>query len=539
VSYRKKYSTVATCKESNRKTEHQLLNGWFNVLYYCSVYDEMASKKRKALSTADKIEILRKHDENVVLKQCELAESLGIPGSTLRTILNDRKRIEEDAKNTGGKRQKLRSGKFEELEDILMKWFLQARATNIPINGPVLKEKATEIAKKLKISDFTSSNGWLDRFRKRHGIVYRQISGESESVDKSCVSTWLMQLLPPLINKFSPEDVFNADEFGLFFKLMPDKSFVCKDEKCSGGKLSKERLTVLLCSNSDGSEKLPPLVIGKSCKPRCFKHVKRLPCDYAAQRKAWMSGDRFTTWLKNLDAEMARKKRSILLLIDNCPAHPKDVSLKNIRVEFLPPNSTSCTQPLDQGIIKVTKQKYRRRLIQRYIYEIDHPENAKPVTVLDALHFITASWEDVSVQTIRNCFKKAGFSNTDAILPTDADEPIDIETIEKLKALDIDMDEYVRVDDGLSTSEEQSLDQIINEFQSEGIDDESDNDEDVCEPPPSKLAAFNSLSILRHYLSSLPNVPQEVFLHVNSMENIILQPSGTKQLKIDNFLKGK
>ena len=84
------------------------------------------NNKRKALSLADKIEILRKHDEHVVLKQCDLAESLGIPGSTLRTILSNRKQIEEDAKNSGGKRQKVRSGKLEELEDILMKWFLQA-----------------------------------------------------------------------------------------------------------------------------------------------------------------------------------------------------------------------------------------------------------------------------------------------------------------------------------------------------------------------------------------------------------------------------
>ena len=408
-----------------------------------------------------------------------------------------------------------------------------------------MKEKGTEIAKKLDISDFKASNGWLDRFRKRYGISYRQISGESEAVDKSSVSTWLTQMLPPLIEKFSPKDVFDADEFGLFFKLMPDKSFVCKDEKCSGGKLSKERLTVLLCANSDDSEKLPPLVLGKSVKPHCFKNVKTFPCSYAAQHKAWMTGDRFKAWLKDLDAQMRRQNRKILLIIDNCPAHPKNVSLTNVQVEFLPANSTSCTQPLDQGIIKVTKQKYRRRLVQRYIYEIDHPKDAKRMNVLDAMHYITASWEDVSVKTIRNCFKKAGFLKDDSISHVDvADEPIaDIETIEKLKSLDIDMDHYVTVDDGLLTCEEQSLDEIINEFQSDNTegkgDDSDDDEEDISEPPHSKLAAFNSLNVLRHYLSSLPNVPEQIFFQVNTLENIILQPSCTKQLKIDEFLKEK
>ena len=49
-----------------------------------------------------------------------------------------------------------------------------------------------------------------------------------------------------------------------FFKALPDKSFVLKKEEWKGGKRSKERFTVLLCSNWNGSEKLKPLVIGKT-----------------------------------------------------------------------------------------------------------------------------------------------------------------------------------------------------------------------------------------------------------------------------------
>jgi hypothetical protein len=38
-----------------------------------------------------------------------------------------------------------------------------------------------------------------------------------------------------------------------------------------------------------GTEKLPLLVIGKSAKPRCFKNAK-IPIDYKANKKAWMTG---------------------------------------------------------------------------------------------------------------------------------------------------------------------------------------------------------------------------------------------------------
>lgn len=57
---------------------------------------------------------------------------------------------------------------------------------------------------------------------------------------------------------------------------MPDKSNVVKGETCQGGKANKERLTVLACANSDGSEKLRLLVIGKAKHPRFYKNERSL-----------------------------------------------------------------------------------------------------------------------------------------------------------------------------------------------------------------------------------------------------------------------
>jgi len=67
---------------------------------------------------------------------------------------------------------------------------------------------------------------------------------------------------------YHPGDIFNADECALFLKLMSNKSYVLKDAKCHGGNFSKEQITVLFAANSDGTEKLPTLVIGKSARPR-------------------------------------------------------------------------------------------------------------------------------------------------------------------------------------------------------------------------------------------------------------------------------
>lgn len=148
---------------------------------------------------------------------------------------------------------------------------------------------------------------------------------------------WLSKILLRHISQYKSRDFFSADECGLFFKLLADKLYVFKGETCHGGKFSKKWVTVLFAANADGSQKLPPLVIGKSAKPRCFTNVKMFPCDYENQRRAWMTGDIFAKWLRNLD----RKNRRILIFINNCPVHPKNVKLESIEFVFLSANSRS------------------------------------------------------------------------------------------------------------------------------------------------------------------------------------------------------
>ncbi len=173
-------------------------------------------------------------------------------------------------------------------------------------------------------------------------------------------------LLPQLLEEYAPHNIYNADETGLFYKLQPNKSIVFQDEDGRGGKLSKERLTVLPMANMTGTHKLKPLVINKAWKPHAFTqkrvNINQLPVEYHANKKAWMTSGIFMTWLYKLDRMFGRQKRKIALVIDNCPSHPH-VKLENIKLVFLPPNTTSKTQPMDQGIIQSFKCHYRTHYV--------------------------------------------------------------------------------------------------------------------------------------------------------------------------------
>jgi hypothetical protein len=56
---------------------------------------------------------------------------------------------------------------------------------------------------------------------------------------------------------------------------------------------------------------------------------------------------------------------------DHCPAHPKElINLRNIHIEFLPPNTTAVLKPMEQGIIKVMKQQFMKKLVYQLLLQI-------------------------------------------------------------------------------------------------------------------------------------------------------------------------
>ena len=84
---------------------------------------------------------------------------------------------------------------------------------------------------------------------------------------------WTETTLPTIFSRYPSENIFNADEFGLFYQCLPNKILHSKEEKCSDRKHSIVPLTGLAAGNIY-EERLQMFVIGKSVKPRCFKGVK-------------------------------------------------------------------------------------------------------------------------------------------------------------------------------------------------------------------------------------------------------------------------
>ena len=76
-----------------------------------------------------------------------------------------------------------------------------------------------------------------------------------------------------------------------------------------------------------------------------------------------MDSTLFEEWVRELDVKFQKENQKIVLIIGSCPAHPTVADLSNVKLIFLPPNTTSVSQPMDQGVIKCLRAFYRGRLV--------------------------------------------------------------------------------------------------------------------------------------------------------------------------------
>ncbi|GFU39838.1 major centromere autoantigen B [Nephila pilipes] len=154
--------------------------------------------KRKCLSIKQKKIILQEVDKDI--KKNDIALKFDIPPNSLSTIIKNRDKLQNyDSSNSCSKG--LRTCVYEDVDEAVLKWIHTIRDKNVPISGPFVIEKALQLEKALGYYQFLGSNGWLEKFKKKHGIVAKVQSGESKDVDDNDIKNWITET-PRVIKNF-------------------------------------------------------------------------------------------------------------------------------------------------------------------------------------------------------------------------------------------------------------------------------------------------------------------------------------------------
>ncbi|XP_064473519.1 uncharacterized protein LOC135388112 isoform X1 [Ornithodoros turicata] len=128
-------------------------------------------QKRKAISLHTKCDIIMEAQQGA--KVVHLSRKHGLPQSTISTILKKGEKFIESACSGSqpGSRKRIREAALKDVEDALFEWFVDMRARDETVSGPILAAEATRLAKELGRGDFQPGGGWIQRFKDRHGIV--------------------------------------------------------------------------------------------------------------------------------------------------------------------------------------------------------------------------------------------------------------------------------------------------------------------------------------------------------------------------------
>lgn len=118
-----------------------------------------------------------------------------------------------------------RQVKVPQVNEALKIWVGQALSSHMFISDTILKEKAIFFAHNLGVPEntLTFSNGWITRFKKRNGLRRRKLHGESSSAPLETLPQERKKL-QQILRRYSLDDVYNADETGLFFRMTPNET---------------------------------------------------------------------------------------------------------------------------------------------------------------------------------------------------------------------------------------------------------------------------------------------------------------------------
>lgn len=398
--------------------------------------DQSQSKgKRKlpSLTLARKVQIIEEAEADTSTLE-SVARAHGISTSSVSRYVKNkdaiREKLEKYREHGIEDRKTLKEQSYPLLEEAIYVWLIQQREDNIIVTSDILKAK-TEVMFSLLQShglhvgkSFVPSDGWVRRFKQRHGLRVARVVGEKASADIAAYDKFKTVLMAKILEMGLQKcQVYNADESALFTKLMASRSIILWDEKvASGRKLNKTRFTFMPCANIDGSMKMKLMFIGTAAKPRDFPRnfEDSLPVSYHFSKKAWMTRNLFKEWFHNefvpavRDFSMQRNiEPTALLVLDNCTAHHEGGNVLvsddgRIQVIYLPPNVTSECQPMDQAVINAIKIRYKRRLMLYLVMEntdLQLEERLKSVSLQRSIEWLADSWNEISCFTIENSWK--------------------------------------------------------------------------------------------------------------------------------------
>ena len=352
------------------------------------------------------------------------AKMFDVPKATLHRRLEISKAT---MKVSGGEKHMGRHSDLpSELESQLVTHVINLEERMFGVTLSDLRRLAYQLAEANKLSHRfnktkeMAGKKWLYSFLKRHKeIVLR--TPEPTSIaramgfNKPQVAAFF-QLLADVIDKhkFTPRQIFNADETGISTVQKLSKVLAPRGKKQVGGLTSAERgvnVTAMCCISASGMY-LPPLLIFPRVRMKEeLKDGAPPETAFACQKSGWIDSEIFLDWLKHFVKHVRPSETDrALLILDGHVTHVKNLAALEYAAEHfivmlsLPAHTTHKLQPLDRCFFKSLNSYYDETVT---VWMRAHPGRAVTVFQVSRL-FGEAYGKAATIATATNAFKKCG-----------------------------------------------------------------------------------------------------------------------------------
>ncbi len=344
------------------------------------------------------------------------AEHFGIDEKSIRTWKKQQKQLAvgpRTAKRLAGGGRPVRDKK---MDTDLISWVKEARQDGIAVSGNMIKIQAK---RKAESQDFQASDGWLNKFKRRHMLSTRVATSIGQKLPKDheekLISFQRYVIKMREENQYDLEDIYNMDETPLRFNMPTSRTLDFTGASTIHVKTSsseKRGFTVVLCVSATG-RKLKPLIIFKGVRdpkiPTSGAHVR-------VQKKGYIDEGLCLDWIRCCFPMDGRRR---LLVWDSCTVHLTDrvkSALKQRKIDtvVIPGGMTSLLQPLDVAVNRPFKHNARNiwnEWMMNGQKDYNKAGKIKAPTRQQVVQWTVDSWALITKESIINGFRKCCITN--------------------------------------------------------------------------------------------------------------------------------
>ena len=241
---------------------------------------------------------------------------------------------------------------------------------------------------------------------------------------------------------------------------------------------------------------------------------------------------------------------------------------------YLPPNTTTILQPMDQGVLESMKRRYKKAMLQKLLLEDEEGrsvvEFVKNINIKDVVYMLAAAWDDIPSTTLLKSWNKLlsfnsspeSSSDTSASTPAHTDDqssspdepepptpPVSCKSLAQQlnlnlsnKDLSIDVEAWLSDDNNDPGYQLLTDDEIIQQVRNEESDDDSNDEEEGDEvsssiPINAEVADMLDKCLLLYEQQEESTATSTILLKKIRDLAASKRYNNLKQLKLQSFFK--